>query len=78
MDFGRACCVFACTGGGNVVNPTSLNQAVSVSYGTVESVTPVKLSPTGEIAGGMMGGARGFAMSRSSRHLSDRSRRLQA
>ena len=49
MDFGRACGVFACTGGGNVVNPTSLNQAVSVSYGTVESV---KLGPTGEIAGG--------------------------
>ena len=59
MDFGRACGVFACTGGGNVVNPTSLNQAVSVSYGTVESV---KLGPTGEIAGGITGGLSGIGM----------------
>ena len=52
----------ACAGGGNMVSPSSLNQAVSVSYGTVESVTPVKVSPTGEIAGGVMGGLLGLAL----------------
>ena len=52
----------ACAGGGNTVSPSSLNQAVRVSYGTVESVTPVRLSPTGEIAGGVMGGLLGLAL----------------
>ena len=52
----------ACAGGGNMVSPSSLNQAVGVSYGTVESVTPVKVSPTGEIAGGVMGGLLGLAL----------------
>jgi outer membrane lipoprotein SlyB len=52
----------ACAGNGGMVGPSSLNQAVGVSYGTVESVTPVKVSPTGEIAGGVMGGLLGLAL----------------
>ena len=52
----------ACAGGGNMVSSSSLHQAVGVSYGTVESVTPVKVSPTGEVAGGVMGGLLGLAL----------------
>ena len=62
LGFGGAGGLAACAGGGNTVSPSSLNQAVGVSYGTVESVTPVKVSPTAEIAGGVMGGLLGLAL----------------
>jgi outer membrane lipoprotein SlyB len=59
---GTAAALAACAGGGDAVSPFALNQPVAVSYGTVESVTPVKVSPTGEIAGGVMGGLLGLAL----------------
>jgi outer membrane lipoprotein SlyB len=52
----------ACAGGDGMVSRSSLDEAVGVSYGTVESVTPDKLSPTGEIAGGLAGGLLGLAL----------------
>ena len=45
-----------------MVSPSSLNEAVNVSYGTIESVTPVQVSPTGEVAGGVVGGLLGLAL----------------
>ena len=60
MTFATLAGVFACTSGGNVVNPPSFNKAVSVSYGTVESEG--KLGPTGEIAGGITDGLSGIGM----------------
>ena len=50
----------ACANG--EISPSSLNQAVGISYGTIESVTPVKVSPTGEVAGSVMGGLLGLAL----------------
>ena len=49
-----------CADGG--ISPSSLNEAVGISYGTVESVTPVKVSQTGEVAGSVMGGLLGLAL----------------
>ena len=49
-----------CADGG--ISPSSLNEGVGVSYGTIESVTPVKVSPTGEVAGSVMGGLLGLAL----------------
>jgi outer membrane lipoprotein SlyB len=50
-----------CAGNG-MVSPASLNEGIAISYGTVESVTPVQVSPTGEVAGGVMGGLLGLAL----------------
>jgi outer membrane lipoprotein SlyB len=53
----------ACAGGGgDSVSPSALNQGVSVGYGTVESVTPVAVRQTGQIAGGVAGGLLGLAL----------------
>jgi outer membrane lipoprotein SlyB len=55
----------ACAGGGGdgaSVSPFALNQPVAVSYGTVEGVTPVKVSPTEELGGGAVGGLLGLAL----------------
>lgn len=49
-----------CADGG--ISPSSLNEGVGISYGTIESVTPVKVSPTGEVAGSVMGGLLGLAL----------------
>ena len=32
------------------LSPSALNEGIGISYGTIQSVTPVKVSPTGEIA----------------------------
>jgi outer membrane lipoprotein SlyB len=45
-----------------MVSPSSLNEGIAISYGTVESVTPVQVSPTGEVAGSVMGGLLGLAL----------------
>ncbi len=50
-----------CAGNG-MVSPSSLNEGIAISYGTVESVTPVQVSPTGEVAGSVMGGLLGLAL----------------
>ena len=52
--------VAGCAQGG--IGPSSLNEGINVSYGTIESVTPVKVSPTGEIAGSIAGGLLGLAL----------------
>lgn len=52
--------VAGCAQGG--ISPSSLNEGINVSYGTIESVTPVKVSPTGEIAGSIAGGLLGLAL----------------
>ena len=52
--------VAGCAQGG--IGPSSLNEGSNVSYGTIESVTPVKVSPTGEIAGSIAGGLLGLAL----------------
>ncbi len=59
---GTATALAACAGGGDAVSPFALNQPVAVSYGTVESVTPVKVSPTEEIGSGVAGGLLGLAL----------------
>jgi outer membrane lipoprotein SlyB len=48
--------------GNDMVSPSSLNEGIAISYGTVESVTPVQVSPTGEVAGSVMGGLLGLAL----------------
>ncbi len=45
-----------------MVSPSSLNEGIAISYGTIESVTPVQVSPTGEIAGSLAGGLLGLAL----------------
>jgi outer membrane lipoprotein SlyB len=50
----------ACGGG---VSPSSLNRAIAISYGKIEQVTPVEVSPTGSVAGSVMGGLLGLALS---------------
>jgi outer membrane lipoprotein SlyB len=45
-----------------MVSPSSLNEGIAISYGTVENVTPVQVSPTGEVAGSVMGGLLGLAL----------------
>lgn len=45
-----------------MVSSSSLNEAVGVSCGTIASVTPVTVSPTGEVAGSVMGGLLGLAL----------------
>lgn len=52
----------ACAGGPDSVSPSTLNQGVSIGYGTVESVTPVAVRQTGEIGGGLAGGLLGLAL----------------
>jgi len=44
------------------IGPSTLNEGVGVSYGTIERVTPVNVSPTGEVAGSVMGGLLGLAL----------------
>ena len=44
------------------ISPGSLNEGINISYGTIESVTPVKVSPTGEVAGSIAGGLLGLAL----------------
>jgi outer membrane lipoprotein SlyB len=44
------------------ISPSALNEGIGISYGTVQSVTPVKVSPTGEIAGSIAGGLLGLAL----------------
>jgi outer membrane lipoprotein SlyB len=54
--------VAGCAGGDGAVSPFAMGEAIPVSYGTVETVTPVKVSPAGEIAGGVAGGLLGLAL----------------
>src|SRR5690349_8535119 len=49
-----------CTQGG--LSPSALNEEIGISYGTIQTVTPVKVSPTGEIAGSVAGGLLGLAL----------------
>ncbi|MGE3739937.1 MAG: hypothetical protein AB7I59_10595 [Geminicoccaceae bacterium] len=44
------------------LSPSALNEGIGISYGTIQSVTPVKVSPTGEIAGSVAGGLLGLAL----------------
>jgi outer membrane lipoprotein SlyB len=50
----------SCADGG--ISPSALNEGIGISYGTIESVTPVKVSPTGEVAGSVAGGLLGLAL----------------
>jgi outer membrane lipoprotein SlyB len=53
----------ACAGGdGEAVDPSALNHGVSVTYGTVESVTPVPGRQMGQATGGVAGGLLGLAL----------------
>jgi outer membrane lipoprotein SlyB len=44
------------------LSPSALNEGIGISYGTIQTVTPVKVSPTGEIAGSIAGGLLGLAL----------------
>jgi outer membrane lipoprotein SlyB len=48
--------------GGDSISPSSLNQSINISYGRIEQVTPVTVSPTGTVAGSVIGGLLGLAL----------------
>jgi outer membrane lipoprotein SlyB len=57
-----AAALAGCAGGGDSISPSALNRSISISYGRIEQVTPVKVDATGAVAGSVLGGLLGLAL----------------